>query len=130
MQKSEKVNQCGETCERAKLCAVCAKELSAPAAPSPAPAPQPVSEPSDEELIALWGMRSDGPDNAEILSFARAVLALRPAVKAQPLTDERILEVAGCAKENPLAVVILALGHAVIAEFCKLNGIGQEGGAA
>ena len=56
MQKSEKVNQCGETCERAKLCAVCAKELSAPAAPV-APdgwALVPV-EPTPEMLFALQG---------------------------------------------------------------------------
>ena len=52
--------------------------------------PQPVSEPSDEELIALWGMRSDGPDNHEILSYARAVLALRPSAPRAPLTDEQI----------------------------------------
>lgn len=28
MQKSEKVNQCGETCERAQLCAACGKEVA------------------------------------------------------------------------------------------------------
>ncbi len=27
-EQAEPRNQCGETCERAKLCAVCAKELS------------------------------------------------------------------------------------------------------
>jgi hypothetical protein len=30
---------------------------------------------TDEERIALWGMRSDGPSNSEIRGFARAVEA-------------------------------------------------------
>ena len=30
---------------------------------------------SDVEILALWGPRSDGPANNEILSFARAVEA-------------------------------------------------------
>ena len=49
-----------------------------------------VPEAGDADLIRLWGMRSDGPDNAEILSFARAVLALRPSAPRAPLTDEQI----------------------------------------
>ena len=30
---------------------------------------------TDEERIALWGMRSDGPSNSEIRGFARAIEA-------------------------------------------------------
>ena len=124
MQKSEKVNQCGETCERAKLCAVCAKELSATAAP----AAQPVS---DADLIRLWGMRSDGPDNAEILSFARAVLALRPSAPRAPLTDEH----ASSLWQKHLRVSEID-GHSIhggvdlVRAIERAHGIGQEGNAA
>jgi hypothetical protein len=60
----EKANQCGETCERAKLCAVCANGLAEPE-------PEPVA---DSDLYAVWlnGFHSRKPltdeeiDNLEL----------------------------------------------------------------
>lgn len=67
------VNQCGETCERAKLCAVCARGIEAPA-----------TEVTDEQILALMvdGNNCRENDESDHLQFARAVLALRNGGKA------------------------------------------------
>lgn len=75
---SPTTNQCGETCERAKLCATCARGLQ-----------QPEQEPvSDDAIInALLTSGDVVIDRARALQSARAVLALRPA--RGPLTVAR-----------------------------------------
>jgi hypothetical protein len=63
LEQPEPRNQCGETCERAKLCAVCAKGLE-----------QPAQEPlSVEELDRLW--REPMSADWEHREYARAVEA-------------------------------------------------------
>ena len=42
------------------------------------------------------------------------------------LTDERILEIAGCPKEHMLSIVVIGMARAIE----RAHGIGQEGGAA
>ena len=66
------VNQCGETCERAKLCAVCARGIEAPA-----------TEVTDEQILALMvdGNNCRENDESDHLQFARAILALRDGGK-------------------------------------------------
>lgn len=48
--------------------------ISAAIAEDQPPAP-PVKRLGNPDLIRMWGSRSDGPENSEILSFARAVEA-------------------------------------------------------
>ena len=47
-------------------------------APQP---PAPAVELTDEDLVTLWGSRSDGPDNHEIISYARAAIAAHETKK-------------------------------------------------
>jgi len=69
------VNQCGETCERAKLCAVCARGIEAPA-----------TEVTDEQIIAIRKTTSPKTHGqwADSIAFGRAILALRDGCPKEP----------------------------------------------
>ena len=43
----------------------------------------PAVELTDEDLVTLWGSRSDGPDNHEIISYARAAIAAHEAKRGK-----------------------------------------------
>ena len=79
-------NQCGETCERAKLCAVCASELAEPQ--------EPVAK---VELMTTGGNAGLATRIVEIDDHLRErlrpgqMLYTHPAPQRQPLTDEEIL---------------------------------------
>lgn len=63
----EKTNQCGETCERAKLCAVCAREMT---------------QPEQEQEPVAW--MSSTPTNGDLLHWTKQD-ALRWAMDVEPL---------------------------------------------
>ena len=84
-QQDEPRNQCGETCERAKLCAVCARGLA-----------EPVPEPVAWMVYTLDGKSVCVTDNPDDFSEGHRALPLYTAPPQRlPLTDEEILLAVG-----------------------------------
>jgi hypothetical protein len=58
---------------------------------------------TNERIVKLWGPRSDGPSNAEIISFGRAILAAsqspaEPAAQVEPI--DMVLHCPKCGKKH------------------------------
>ena len=81
-----KTNQCGETCERAKMCATCAGVLAQPEQPAQQ---EPVLE-TVYETIIQW---DEGGGKRSRRELARRIVALYTATpQRRPLSDEQMWE--------------------------------------
>jgi hypothetical protein len=80
-----KVNQCGETCERARLCAACSAELI--------PLAMPTGSPLNDAFLAWWEAADSFGGSVEAACRAAFKAGAIGAV-AQPLTEEQIRDIA------------------------------------